>query len=358
MLIIACPCAVALAAPVTHLAATAQAARAGIHFRTQGAAETLGAARRILFDKTGTLTMGRPEIRALHTCEGLDKPRALALAAAAERDVAHPVAEALRRAGGETLAATTSERSDDGVAADVEGHRVLIGNRGYLASRGIFVPEVTAQAALSEVVMALDGAWAATFHLGDVLRPDAANTIAQLRAAGIAPGMVSGDGPAACAQVGAAVGLEPDEIHAACSPEEKAKIVAAGPGPTVFVGDGVNDLLAIVRAQTGIAATDASAATIALADVVIARGGVAAVGRALTISKRARRVLRQNLGFAVVYNVTALGLAVFGAVPPVAAAAAMTASSLMVIANAARLHGMSVTLPSDTAQSVFSETPA
>ncbi|WP_417809666.1 heavy metal translocating P-type ATPase [Thioclava sp.] len=342
VLIIACPCAVALAAPVTHLAATGAAARQGIHFRTQGAAERFGAARRILFDKTGTLTMGRPQVGRVRTRAGLDHARALALAAAAEHGIVHPVAEALRRAGGDTLTATTSERSDDGVTAEIDGYDVLIGNRAFVTFRGISPPDTDGDAALTEVLMAIDGTWAATFLLGDALRPDAAETIAQLRAAGIAPGMASGDGHAVCAQVGAAVGLQPCEIHAACTPEDKAALVAGSPDPTVFVGDGVNDLLAIVRAETGIAATDASAATIALADVVIARGGVVAVGDALAISRRARRVLRQNLAFSVFYNASALGLAVFGAVPPVAAAAAMTASSLMVIANAARLHGMPV----------------
>ncbi|MDA7430719.1 hypothetical protein PGB28_19835 [Primorskyibacter aestuariivivens] len=121
------------------------------------------------------------------------------------------------------------------------------------------------------------------------------------------------------------------------TPEDKVARVAAAAGPVVFVGDGINDLAAIVRADVGIAATDASPATIAIADVVIARGGVAAVRRAIVISRRARVIVRQNLVFSVVYNVAGLGLAVFGTVSPLVAASAMAASSLMVIANAARL---------------------
>lgn len=355
VLIIACPCALALAAPVTHLAATAAAADIGIHFRTQGAAESFGAARRILFDKTGTLTTGRPVVVHVRTKGGMTEACALALAAAAERDVAHPVAAALRRAGGIELTATSSERSDDGVAAEVEGRRVLVGNRAFLSSKGILLPDAIDDVAMTEVLLAVDDDWAATFHLGDRLRPDAAETIFQLREAGIVLGMISGDGAKPCAQVGAQVGLQPSEIHAACAPEDKAALVAAGPGPTVFVGDGVNDLLAIVRADTGIAATDASTATIALADVVIARGGVAAVGHALIISRRARRILRQNLVFSVVYNVLALGLALFGAVPPVAAAVAMAASSLMVIANAARLRGLPAKAPLDAAPPIIAK---
>ena len=346
VLIIACPCAVAIAAPVTHLAATAVAAEAGIHFRTPAASENLGATRRILFDKTGTLTWGRPVVRQVRTREGVSTDEALALAAAAERDVVHPVAHALRSAGGDGLRASKAERFDDGVAAEIDGRHVRVGNRNFITATGTLPPtaidgdERVGDSATTTVFLMIDGLWAASFHLGDDLRPDAAATLARLRADGIALGMVSGDEAAVCAYVGRAVGLRPEEIHAACTPEEKLALVTAGAGPTSFVGDGVNDLLAIVGAETGVAATDASTATIALADVVIARGGVAAVGYALELSRRARRVLRQNLTFSVAYNVSALTLAVFGTIPPLAAAAAMTASSLMVIGNAARLRGL------------------
>lgn len=339
VLIIACPCAVAIAAPVTHLAATAAAAASGIHFRTQAASESLGAVRRVLFDKTGTLTEGRPVLQELQLRQCLDRSRALALVAAAEHEVVHPVARSLREAGGEGLTATSSERFDDGVKATVEGIGVLVGSRGFLVRNHITPPDTDGQGAgLTAVHMATDGAWAATFLLGDALRPDAAATLSQLKASGLELGMASGDAAGPCAHVGAAAGLDPEEIRSACTPEEKAALVLAGPGPTAFVGDGVNDMLAIVRADVGIAATDASPATIALADVVIAQGGMTAVGKAIDISIKARRVLRQNLVFSVAYNVLALGLAVAGIVPPLAAAAAMAASSLMVIANAARLR--------------------
>jgi len=339
VLIIACPCAVAIAAPVSHLAATGVAAASGIHFRTQAASESLGAVRRVLFDKTGTLTEGRPVLRELQLRPGLERAHMLALVAAAEHEIVHPVAQALCQAGGKGLIATESERFDDGVRATVDNTEVLVGSRGFLSRNGVTPPEEGQhEAGLTAVHMAADGAWTATFLLGDALRPDAAATIAQLRASGLTLGMASGDAPTPCAHVGAAAGLAPSEIHAACTPEVKAALVGAGPGSTAFVGDGVNDMLAIVRADVGVAATDASPATIALADVVIARGGMKAVGEAITISRQARRVLRQNLVFSVAYNVLALGLAVGGTVPPLAAAGAMAASSLMVIANAGRLR--------------------
>ncbi|WP_320157845.1 cation-translocating P-type ATPase [Psychrobacter urativorans] len=340
VLIIACPCAVAIAAPVSHLAATGAAAASGIHFRTHAASESLGAVRRVLFDKTGTLTEGRPVLRELQLRSGLDRARLLAFVAAAENEVIHPVAQALRRAAQDQklLTATKSERFDDGVKATVDATEVMVGSRGFLFRNGITLPEEEHETGLTAVYMATDGEWAATFLLGDTLRPDAASTISQLRASGLILGMASGDAPAPCAHVGAIAGLKQNEIRAACTPEDKATLVEAGPGPTAFVGDGVNDTLAIVRADVGIAATDASPATIALADVVIAKGGMTAVGEAIAISQKSRRILRQNLVFSVTYNVLALGLAVGGTVPPLAAAAAMAASSLMVIANAGRLR--------------------
>lgn len=369
VLIIACPCAVAIAAPVSHLAATGAAAASGIHFRTHAASESLGAVRRVLFDKTGTLTEGRPVLRELQLRSGLERDRVLSLVAAAENEIVHPVAEALRQAGGKGLVATESERFDDGVRANFDDTEVLVGSQGFLSRHAIALPEQEKQeSGLTAVYMATDGVWAATFFLGDALRPDAAATISQLRASGLILGMASGDAPAPCAHVGAMAGLKPNEIRAACTPEDKGALVDAGPGPTAFVGDGVNDTLAIVRADVGIAATDASAATIALADVVIAKGGMTAVGDAIEISQKARRVLRQNLAFSVTYNVLALSLAVGGTVPPLAAAGAMAASSLMVIANAGRLRAASFkgknlseegdSLKTERKKEAFSKAPA
>lgn len=347
VLIIACPCAVAIAAPVSHLAATGAAAASGIHFRTHAASETLGAVRRVLFDKTGTLTEGRPVLQELQVRQDLERTQILALVAAAENEVVHPVAKALRQAAKDSkpLKATKTERFDDGVKATIEATEVLVGSRGFLLRHNVSLPDEGQQnSGLTAVHMATDDVWAATFLLGDTLRSDAAATISQLRDSGLILGMASGDAPAPCNHVGAIAGLKPDEIRSACTPEEKAELVDKGPGPTAFVGDGVNDTLAIVRADVGIAATNASPATIALADVVIAKGGMTAVGEAIAISQKARRVLRQNLVFSVTYNVLALGLAVFGTVPPLAAAAAMAASSLMVITNAARLRAGATTL--------------
>lgn len=339
VLIIACPCAVAIAAPVSHLAATRMAAESGIHFRTQAASEVLGTVKSILFDKTGTLTEGRPVIHDIKLQEHFERDRVLSLVAAAEQEIEHPVAKALCEACNTEWVATQLERFDDGVKAIVDGQKIFIGSYGFFLRNGITPHETkNPREGLTSVYVAINHVWAATFYLGDELRPDASAIISQLKKAGISVEMISGDAYGPCTYLGAQTGLDSKDIYAGCSPEEKAKLVQKRVGTTVFVGDGVNDMLAITQADVGIAATNASPVTIALADVVIARGGLSAVVDAIAISRKARRVLRQNLVFSVTYNALALGLAVSGTVPPLAAAGAMAASSLMVITNASRLR--------------------
>ena len=187
VLVIACPCAVAIAVPVSHLAATGAAA-AGIHFRTQTASERLGAVRRVLFDKTGTLTEGRSGVRLR---PGLDRARALALAAAAEYEVAHPVARSLREAGGgvnrHRVGALRRGRAGDGQRGGGAGREPWLPR-----PKRVVPPEGAAGAGLSTVHMAIGNDWAATFLLGDAPRPDAAATLARLRRSGLGLGMASG----------------------------------------------------------------------------------------------------------------------------------------------------------------------
>jgi P-type E1-E2 ATPase len=177
-------------------------------------------------------------------------------------------------------------------------------------------------------------------HLHDQLRPDAAGAIATLRRAGLTMRLVTGDAAAPALEVAGAVGMEPGQVHAACLPEDKEAIVRAARGPVVFVGDGVNDALALAAADCGIAVRGAATAAVASAGVVIAHGGIDTVVLAWRHARRTAAVVRQNLAFSVVYNVAILGLAAAATVPPAAAAGAMLASSLSVIANAARLARM------------------
>lgn len=185
--------------------------------------------------------------------------------------------------------------------------------------------------------MAEAGEWIGVIRIRDALWPDAAKTLDDLRARGIRVLIATGDTRSAALSMAAQVGVAPEDVHAELTPEEKVALVQEAPGPVGFVGDGLNDVAALVTADVGIAATDASAATVGIADVVIAQGGLAKVAMARTISLTARKVLRQNLGLSVIYNIAALSLAAVGTVPPAAAAIAMGLSSITVVLNAGRL---------------------
>ncbi|PZX12799.1 Cu+-exporting ATPase [Palleronia aestuarii] len=331
VLIVACPCALALAAPLTHLRAASVAARAGIFLRRPQAAERFAAVRTIVLDKTGTLTEGRPGIRSVAT--SMDPQHLLDIAAAAEGDVRHPIADAIRAARETCLETRDSERSEDGVAAQVDGMRVCVGNRAFLSRHGVSVPEDA-----TGIHVAIEGRHAGDIDIVDAMRPEAPALVASLQAHGYRVLVASGDTAARVVALGRDLGLAPETLHAGLTPEAKVALLRDLPGPVAFAGDGLNDAGAIAAADVGIAVSDASSASVAVADVVFSRRGLRPLLELDALSRRTARLLRQNLVFACAYNVGALAFAVAGAVPPLAAALAMAASSLCVVINAMRLR--------------------
>lgn len=341
VLVAACPCAVGLALPLAYAAATASAAREGVLLRDPASLEALAGAREILFDKTGTLTEGVLEVREVRASQHAGAAEVLALAAQAEADIAHPVARAIRTAAGATTAGSQdgqalrhargcSWRSHDGQQT------VLVGNAAFVAEQGVAVPADEASSC-TRVELARNGLWLGAILLQDRVRADAGAALRAFGAAGVRTRLVTGDGADAAAQVAAAVGLAPEQVHAACRPEAKVDVLEQVRKPAVFVGDGVNDALALAAADCGIAVPGASPAAVATAGVVIASGGVGQVVRAWRHARRTVRVVRQNLAFSMIYNVAILALASSGMVTPVAAACAMLASSLSVVLNSSRL---------------------
>ncbi len=344
VLVAACPCAVGLALPLAYAAAAASAAREGILFRDPASLEALAKANEILFDKTGTLTHGALEVAAVVAAPELGPAALLAWAALAETGIAHPIALAIRKAaraqeGAAPPAPGRAERHGQGsIWRSADGARtVLAGNRQWLAQHGVAGTPVDDGAPGTRIEVALDGKWIGALLLRDSVRADAGDALAAFAEAGLGLRLVTGDSAAAAAPVAAAVGLAPARVHAGCGPEQKADVVAAARAPCVFVGDGINDALALAAAHCGIAVQGASTAAVATAGVVIASGGLHNVVLAWRHARRTVNIVRQNLLFSMVYNVAVLGLAASGTVPPVAAACAMLASSVSVIANAARL---------------------
>lgn len=343
VLVAACPCAVGLALPLAYAAAAASAARQGILFRDPASLEALAQANEILFDKTGTLTHGVLEVAAVVTAPGMTPAVLLAWAALAEAGIAHPIAQAIRKAAQAHSAAApqagSAERHGQGsLWRSADGARtVLAGNLQWLAQHGVTGVAADDGEPATRIEIALDGEWIGSLLLRDSVRADAGAALAAFGHAGLGLQLVTGDSAAAAAPVAAAVGLAPERVHAGCAPEQKAGVVAAARAPCVFVGDGINDSLALAAAHCGIAVQGASTAAVATAGVVIASGGLHSVVLAWRHARRTVSIVRQNLVFSMVYNVAVLGLAASGTVPPVAAACAMLASSVSVIVNAARL---------------------
>ena len=354
VLIIACPCAMGLAVPVSIMVGTGRGAQLGVLFRRGEALQRLSGARLIGFDKTGTLTIGRPELVAVQT-DGIPETEALRLAAGAEARSEHPLAAAIvsgAAARGLDLPPASDVRATAGrgLTAMVDGHSLLIGNLAALREAGIDAHPALQDAADREaaqgatpVHMAVDGRYAASFAMADRIRDEAHDTIATLHRMGLRTAMLSGDIPASAQAVGARLGI--DDVQAALMPDDKlAAIRAMGKG-SVFVGDGINDAPALAAAETGIAIGTGTGVAIESADLVLMSGDLSGVTRAIRLSRAVMRNIRQNLFWAFAYNTALIPVAMGVLVPfggpqlsPMLGAGAMALSSVCVVGNALRLR--------------------
>ncbi|NIC37508.1 cation-translocating P-type ATPase [Halomonas desiderata] len=346
VLVVACPCAVGLAIPLAGLAGSGQALERGVVIRDPGAFETLARIRSAAFDKTGTLTAGEPQVQAMYSTANLSEPELLALASVAARGSEHPLARAVRRyvqdaqdagAGGELEIVQAEEVGGRGRRVSLgDGRELLLGSRAWLAEQGVATQQA-ADSGESEVLLACDGALLARFTLGETALPGTAETLAELRRHGLALALISGDRAPAVRRLADAVGMKAEECYAGRSPEAKAKLLAAMPQPSLYVGDGLNDVVGLATASVGVAPLGANSTVQEGASVALLKPGVAGVEVAWRLAHRTRRVMRQNLVLSGIYNLLALGLAVAMPIPPLIAVLAMVASSLSVVANSARL---------------------
>ena len=357
VLIVACPCAMGLATPVSIMVGTGRAAERGVLFRQGAALQALREARLVALDKTGTLTEGRPRLTDFSAVSGVSREKALALAGAVEARSEHPiaraVAEAARAETGPLPEVHDFEATPGhGVAARVEGRAVALGNRRHMARLGIDTAPLEAEAerlageGRSPIFLALDGRLAALLAVADPVRPEARQTVAALRARGLAVAMLTGDARATAATVARTLGIE--EVAAEVLPEGKVEALRAlrgRHGPVAFVGDGINDAPALAEADVGIAIGTGTDIAVESADVVLMSGALGGLVEAIDLSRATIANIRQNLFWAFAYNVAlipvAAGLpAAFGGPPfsPVLAAGAMALSSVFVVGNALRLR--------------------
>ncbi|MDO5528163.1 MAG: heavy metal translocating P-type ATPase [Paracoccus sp. (in: a-proteobacteria)] len=358
VLIIACPCAMGLAVPVSILVGTGRGAQLGILFRQGEALQRLAEAQIVAFDKTGTLTRGRPVIGGIHAAEGQDENEALRLAAAAEAGSEHPLSRAFAaeaKARGLSLPEASDTRAivGRGLSARIGDAALLIGNEAALREADIAPDAALLEAAsmaarqgATMVHLAIDQTHAASFEITDQLRDGAREAVAELHDLGLRTALLSGDSEAAARAVGASLDIA--ETRGGMTPETKLAHLRGMGGGSVFVGDGINDAPALAGAETGIAMGGGTDIAIESAQVALMRPDPRAVAVAVRLSRAVMRNIRQNLFWAFAYNTALIPVAMGVLVPfggpklsPMLAAFAMAMSSVFVVTNALRLRRFS-----------------
>jgi P-type Cu+ transporter len=357
VLIIACPCALGLATPMSIMVGVGRGAAEGILIRNAEALERLEKVDTLLFDKTGTLTVGRPAVTTIESLGGLPEAEILRLAASLERGSQHPIAAAILAAAQQrglapAPVADFDAPSGKGVTGTVDGKRLVLGTAAFLAAQGVDAAAADAKAdplretGATVVLLAVAGRAEGLLAVSDPVKETTQEALKQLRQSGLRLVMLTGDNKRTAASVAKRLGI--DEVEAEVLPEDKARIVQRlkSEGRVVaMAGDGVNDAPALTAADVGIAMGTGTDIAIESAGVTLVKGDLLGIARARRLSQATMSNIRQNLFFAFIYNTAGIPLAAgvlypfFGLLlSPIVAAAAMALSSVSVIANALRLR--------------------
>jgi Cu2+-exporting ATPase len=338
VLVVACPCALALAAPIVLARASGFLLARGVLLTRAGALEALERVSDVVLDKTGTLTLGQLVVTRIFPLGERDPQQCYAVAAALETSSRHPLARAF--GGGDALAVAAPRNvPGQGIEGTVDGRRVRIGSEAFCQAlcgkppAGPAHPNFDA----SFVFLAGEQGWLAAFELGDRLRPEAAALVSQLKERGLSVHLASGDRPEVGAALARALWIE--NAAGAMTPEDKYRYVEnlqRSGGVVAMVGDGLNDAPVLARADVSFAMARGADAAQLRADVVLMDDSLAGVSRTFELARSAMRLVRQNVAWAIAYNALALPLAALGWIGPWEAALAMGASSLTVLLNALR----------------------
>jgi Cu+-exporting ATPase len=357
VLIIACPCALGLATPMSITVAMGKGASMGVLFRNAEAVEMLRSVDTLVVDKTGTLTEGKPKLVGVAPASGFDESDVLRLAASLERGSEHPLASAIvagAEARGLTLASVESFQSvtGQGVTGRVEGEEVALGNRALLEALHIDTTVLTARAdelrgdGQTAMFVAVGGKIAGLIQVADPIKSSTTGAIRALHDEGVRIVMLTGDSKTTAEAVAKKLGI--DEVIAEVQPDQKVAAIRKlqGEGRIVaMAGDGINDAPALAQAQVGIAMGTGTDVAMERAGVTLVNGDLRAIARARRLSRSTMRNIKQNLFFAFVYNVAGVPIAAGVLYPalglllsPMIAAAAMSLSSVSVVGNALRLR--------------------
>jgi P-type Cu2+ transporter len=342
LLIVACPCALGLATPLTLAVAIGRAARRGVLIKGGAALERMARCGTILLDKTGTVTLGKTSLVRWFGDDGVK-----ALAAAVEAHSSHRIARAMCESLGAPDdgddVADVLQSGAGGISARVNGQSVLIGSSEYVDQGVDRVPDWAADAigqiageGLTPVLIAVEGEVLAVAGFGDALRPDARQAVDALGRMGWRMGMVSGDHNEVVDRAAKELGLSPDDTHGGVMPEQKVELVHrySKLGPVVMVGDGVNDAAALAAATVGIAVHGGAEASLAAADIYLSRPGLTPIIGLIKASRQVIGGIRRGLGVSLAYNAVGVSLAAMGLINPLVAAVLMPISSLTVLALA------------------------
>ncbi len=361
VMIIACPCALGLATPMSIMVATGKAAGSGVLFRDAAAIENLRNIDTLIVDKTGTLTEGRPAFHSVEAVPGFTPDEVLRLAASLDQGSEHPLARAIvdqARAAGLTLSPpeTFESASGIGVSGQVEGRRLKLGNTALMQEAGVTTERLQTEAeklrsdGTSIMYLAVNGALAGLLAVADPIKPTSKLAVERLQADGVKVIMATGDGLTTARSVALRLGIE--EVHGEVKPQDKERLVASlqqAGYRVAMAGDGINDAPALARADVGIAMGTGTDVAMNSAQVTLVKGDLLGILRARSLSVATVRNMHQNLTFAFLYNAMGIPLAAGLLYPltghllsPLIAALAMSVSSASVVFNALRLRQASI----------------
>jgi Cu+-exporting ATPase len=353
VLVVACPCALGLATPTALVAAVGRGAGLGVLIKSAHALESARRIRVVVLDKTGTLTTGVMTVSRVITAEGIEEKEALLLAGAVEDASEHPIGQAIARqaaAGFGSLPPVTefAVQPGAGVRGRVGDHLVTVGSPQLFAELSIEVPAVLREAVdtagdsgRTAVLAGWDGQARAAVVIADRLKPTAVSAVARLRGLGLRPVLLTGDNERTALTVASQLGIPADSVFAGVGPEGKAAAIGqlqADGTRAAFVGDGVNDAAALAQADLGLAIGTGTDVAIGAADLTLVSGNPDGIADAIQLSRATMTVIRANLIWAFGYNVIAIPVAALGYLNPLFAGIAMSASSLVVVANSLRMR--------------------